>query len=482
MQPAIICENYEISYSEFNKLISDFTHIMKINMGGRRQLVAIRCGISVEAVIIYAACLSAKIPVVMWNEDNSDDRKTSLETAYKPVLIWQKRHTIAGYSEVYSWHEYVLYRAEQFHCYDINPALALLLSTSGSTGSSRHVKISYKNLDANTSAIVDALHIKAGDKAMVMLPLSYTYGLSVVNTYLKMHGTLLVPSHKAAQKEFWDFADKYSCNAISGVPITYDLLRTLKLDWGKHPSIKLVTQAGGRLSNKTEQYMLDLSMRFGFDFAVMYGQTEATARMSCHFLNKHPDKIGSVGVAIRGGAFSECDGELIYHGDNVAMGYAESYRDLIHPDEWQGVLKTGDMGYMDEDGYIYITGRKKRIVKINGARINLDELEQYISDSTGIAACCIEACDRPVVFIETNINEDSNDNNDERLHDTISTIKHSIRQALYRIGISRHDVLFYTLKHLPTNANGKPNYVEMTKLATKFCETQASDPETCSSI
>ena len=153
------------------------------------------------------------------------------------------------------------------------------------------------------------------------------------------------------------------------------------------PSLRYITQAGGKLGQELHTLFADICEKKGIEIIVMYGQTEATARMSYLPWNISKEKAGSIGIAIPGGVFSLIDvddkeiteanvvGELVYHGENVTMGYATSGYDLDKPDERAGVLKTGDMAYRDGDGFYYIAGRKKRFLKIYGNRLNLDEVD-----------------------------------------------------------------------------------------------------------
>lgn len=220
-----------------------------------------------------------------------------------------------------------------------------------------------------------------------------------------------------------------------------------KLGFLKKPpvSLRLATQAGGKLASDTEKYMLDTALKYNFNFAVMYGQTEATARMTCHILNKNPGKLGSAGRVLTGGSMRVIDGELVYKGNNVTMGYAQSCEDLVNGDERGGILYTGDMGHIDEDGFVYIMGRKKRIAKINGNRISLDELENLIMADCGVTAACVERADGVSVVLET----DSLD---------ASVTEYVRNYVIKRTGINGRLIKSVMLNELPRNENGKILY------------------------
>ena len=192
------------------------------------------------------------------------------------------------------------------------------------------------------------------------------------------------------QKAFWELCRKYKANNFGGVPYTYEMLKKLHFSKIDLPSLRYITQAGGKLGKELHSEFAEICRNKGIKLIVMYGQTEATARMSWLPWEKTKEKSGSIGIAIPGGKFSLIDvngevitashvtGELIYQGDNVTLGYAMSCNDLALPDEHKGVLETGDMAYIDNDGYYYIAGRKKRFLKVYGNRLNLDEMDSML--------------------------------------------------------------------------------------------------------
>ena len=358
-------------------------------------LLYVSCEINVETIIGYVSAISNHIPVMM-----SEDNNIGIIETYLPAYIWQSQSIAVPdqYVNIWEYGEYVLCKRTAPAGYDIDSRLALLLSTSGSTGSRKFVRISYENLITNTESIINSLGISDGDRAMVMLPLNYTYGLSIINTHLYMGATLLIPDVPLIHKTFWDFLRDSGGTSICGVPYTYEVIKKLRLLHQEIPSLRIATQAGGKLTPNLERYMYDLSVEQGWSFAVMYGQTEATARMSCHIVNEHPDKMGSAGVAVKGGHIEIDSGEIVYFGKNVSLGYAQGFNDLCKGDDNNGILHTGDRGYLDEDGYLYVTGRNNRFAKINGYRINLDEVEQALEERYRCEAACIEADNRIVIL------------------------------------------------------------------------------------
>ena len=256
----------------------------------------------------------------------------------------------------------------------------------------------------DAEAIIKSLEIDENDSAGVLLPVSYVYGLSVVNSHLLAGGSLLLPAGSMFQRGYWDFLEACGVTSFCGVPYTYEILdwlRILSRPWKK---LRLLTQAGGAMSRDMKQKLLEWiydrrHQGITTHLAVMYGQTEATARMSTFFLDQHPDKLDSVGRAVPGGAFQIKNGDytgagdIYYRGANVCLGYVMERADLSgNAAIWRqsaGLLDTGDVGRLDEDGYLYITGRKKRFIKCNGVRISLDELERSIENRWKVPVVCI---------------------------------------------------------------------------------------------
>lgn len=412
----------------------------------KRQLLLIRCTISPQIILMYVAALKNRIPVMMVEKER--DCSSVLEN-YAPEYIWQnaKDKYSDDYEENWKYYDYILLKRKNSVRYKMDDELALLLSTSGSIGSSKFVRISYRNIECNTKAIAEVLQMKEDDVAMVMLPLSYTYGLSVINTFLSVGATLLVPSVPMIHKDFWEFFMKCKGTVISGVPYSYEVIKKLNIFKKGLNNLRLVTASGGKLSAEIENYLLDMAGGYGFNFASMYGQTEATARISCHFLNENPSKRGSVGKALPGITIKICDDEIICMSPSVALGYAKNHTDLAKGDEWKGILRTGDVGEVDEEGYIYIKGRMKRIAKVNGHRISLDELESFLLSKTGWQCMVVERKDLIHIFIEEQMS----------LEDQEYVLE------LLKVFTGFHKVCFrvHFVELLPRNESGKLMYGEI---------------------
>ncbi len=330
---------------------------------------------------------------------------------YHPQFLWMpsSRAECFGEGVVYVYEEYSLVQLS-YKQYNISPNLALLLTTSGSTGSPKLVRLSADNLLSNARAIDEYLGITADERPITSLPMYYSYGLSIINSHLIKGATILLTDKAVIQKEFWQFAKRERATSMAGVPYTYEMLRRLRFFRMDLPDLKTLTQAGGKLNAKIAEEFIENAEAAGKRFFVMYGQTEATARMSYLPLDRAAEKYASIGVAIPGGKLwlmdadgneitdADTDGELIYEGPNVCMGYAECREDLALGDENHGVLHTGDVARMDADGFFYITGRMKRFVKVWGNRCNLDAVEQLAKDVVTDCAC-VGVDDKISVFV-----------------------------------------------------------------------------------
>lgn len=279
----------------------------------------------------------------------------------------------------------------------LHPELRLLLSTSGSTGSPKLVRLSAANLDANAAAIASYLGLREDDVALTTLPLDYCYGLSVLHSHLAAGASLVLDDRSVTDPGLWADARAHGVTSFAGVPYTFDLLGTA--GWPELPTLRQVTQAGGRMAPERVRTLAAQGAVEGWELVVMYGQTEATARMAYlppHLATTHPQ---AVGIAIPGGSFrldpvkgaGTGVGELVYAGPNVMLGYAESPADLVRGAE-HGELRTGDLARISADGLVEIVGRRSRFAKLFGQRIDLDRVQTLLGLG-GHDAGCAEAAD-----------------------------------------------------------------------------------------
>ncbi|WP_165046220.1 AMP-binding protein [Adlercreutzia sp. ZJ138] len=403
---ALVSIGEELTYGALEELAAGYASQMH-----RRALVFMKVANNIPSVAFYIGCLNHDIVPLMLNVDIAKTSWELLYEVYKPEYIWVPVEDELCVNPVFADRGYGLVRVA-----DGSPTLGedlgLLLSTSGSTGSPKLVRQSRANVLANAESIVEYLDIKPGDRAITTLPFGYTYDISIVNSHLLAGATVILNEYPLMDRRFWDLFKERGATTFGGVPYTYQMLDKLGFDRMNLPSLRYITQAGGRLGETLHRKFGEICVAKGIDFIPMYGQTEATARMSYLPKEKTLEKIGSIGVAIPGGRFSllaaddsvieeaGVDGELIYEGANVTLGYAVCVEDLAKGDERGGVLHTGDVARRDEDGFYYITGRLNRFLKVYGNRVGLDELESILSRS-GVVAAATGDDDHVVVFVET---------------------------------------------------------------------------------
>jgi acyl-CoA synthetase (AMP-forming)/AMP-acid ligase II len=287
----------------------------------------------------------------------------------------------------------------------LHPELAVLLTTSGSTGSPKLVRLRARNLESNARAIAEYLGLGPGERAVQSLPMHYSYGLSVLNSHLVAGGTVVLTPHSFMRPEFWRDADGEHATSFAGVPYMYATLHRLRFEPAQHPTLRTLTQAGGALRPDLITHFHARATQAGARLVIMYGQTEATARISYVPPERLAEKVGAIGVPIPGGrlrlepwdggaGLGERVGELVYEGENVMMGYAEGPADLGLGDVQHGVLRTGDLGTVDGDGYFTVVGRLKRFAKLFGRRVSLEDVERELESSFPVRAIAIDAGDR----------------------------------------------------------------------------------------
>lgn len=455
---AVITETgQKITYSEFDEYCSSLTKNIS-----SRCLVFNLCKNEIGSFVGYVGFLNARIVPLMLKADLDDELLNHCLYTYKPDYIYLpsiQKDKFSNYKCIYEKLDYSLLKTPYNHEYKLFDDLALLLTTSGSTGSPKLVRQSYKNIEANTKSIVEYLKLDATERPITTLPMNYTYGISILNTHLWVGSSIILTEKGLMQKEFWQQFKEYEATSFGGVPYTYEMLARLRFFMMKLPSLRYMTQAGGKLAPELHEKFAEWALKNNKKFIVMYGQTEATARMSYLPAEMSLEKYGSMGIAIPGGKLSLIDvdgqiitepetvGELVFEGDNVTLGYAQCGEDLALGDERHGKLITGDMAKFDKDGFFYIVGRKKRFLKIYGNRVNLDETERLIKVQFPETECaCAGIDDNMKIFI-------TNDCYKDKIINFISE-KTGLNRAAFSVQI---------IDEIPKNEAGKTLYKELTK-------------------
>ena len=356
--PALVTDDEVVTYADLATAVRAEAE----RLGSQRRVAIVEMRNDVLSVVRLLGALEAGHPVVLLGPDDGS-RHDEIRRTYAEAR-------------------------------DLHPELALLLSTSGSTGSPKLVRLSRDNVLANARSIADYLHLTDEDRAITSLPLHYCYGLSVLTSHLASGASVVLTDLSVADECFWELALRTRTTSLAGVPYTFDLLESSGFADRELPDLRYVTQAGGRMHPDQVRRFADLGRRRGFDLFVMYGQTEATARMAYlppYLAASRPDAIG---VPVPGGDFRlepvEGDladglGELVYTGPNVMMGYAERPADLARGPEL-GELRTGDLARLGDDGLWELHGRLDRHAKIFGLRIDLDRVEARLGSPAAVVA------------------------------------------------------------------------------------------------
>ena len=428
---AVIYPDGELSYQALADQVEGF----KARLPTEKQLVVLQADNNLQTLVAYLACLQAGHCILLVPDEIEQHAWQQLLKDFRPNLAIRKLK-IDNLNQ---------------HLHQIGEMCHLLLSTSGSTGKAKHVVLSTDNLHSNAQAICCYLPIKKTDRALVTLPFFYSYGLSVINSHLASGACLVFTSFSVVQKAWWQQLEDLKISSIAGVPHSYEMLLRLRFTEKALPDLRYFTQAGGRLDKEKVVALAEYAERFNKQFYVMYGQTEATARMAFLDPSKAKTKPQSIGKAIPGGKITlqslepqndECDlllGELIYSGPNVMQGYATCAEELQNMSPIEN-LATGDIGYVDQDGDFYITGRVKRFLKIFGVRIGLDEAEHTLK-SLGLDCYCCGNDDKLVVAT-TDTREDA---------ELKPLLSHQFQLHPSAIQILKVDTL-------PINSRGKKDY------------------------
>ena len=337
-RPALLTDAGAVDYAE----LADRVEQRAAALGPQRRLVLLEASNDVETVVTYLAALSGRHPVLP-ADAGQPENLAALRAAWQPDLVARG----AELTDV---------RREPRH--QLHPDLALLLSTSGSTGSPKLVRLGAAGLQANAEAIADYLAIRPTDVAATTLPLHYCYGLSVLNSHLVRGAAVWLTDLSVVDPCFWAGVERNEVTTFPGVPHTFDLLDRVGFAERELPSLRYLTQAGGRMAPETVRRYAELGQRRGFDLVVMYGQTEATARMAWLPPDQALRRPGSVGLPVPGGAFhlepvpgaDPGVGELVYSGPNVMLGYAHTGADLGRGrtvDEWKLRVEGLDNHWLD---------------------------------------------------------------------------------------------------------------------------------------
>ncbi|WP_418062026.1 AMP-binding protein [Pimelobacter simplex] len=443
-RPALRTPTGTLTYADLDRRVAAERAALAAVAPGVRQLVRLRPAATADLVVAWLAALSGGHATLLTHDDG-------LARAYGVSVERDEAWRPTGVP------------APALH-----PDLRLLLSTSGSTGSPKLVRLSAANLDANATAIASYLGLVADDVALTTLPLDYCYGLSVLHSHLVAGASLVLDDRSVTDAGLWERARAEGVTSFAGVPYTFDLLGSA--GWPELPTLRQVTQAGGRLAPERVRALAEQGAREGWDLVVMYGQTEATARMAYlppELAARHP---GAVGVAVPGGELRVDPvagagpgvGELVYRGPNVMQGYAESPADLARGAEVDE-LRTGDLARITPEGLVEIVGRRSRFAKLFGQRIDLDRVQTLLGLG-GHDTGCAESADGQQLVVAVPGRPDP------------ATLAEVAAAAASGTGLPAHAVRVVAVDVLPRLANGKLDQQAVGRL-TAAPVAEAASPE-----
>jgi acyl-CoA synthetase (AMP-forming)/AMP-acid ligase II len=423
--------------------------------------ILITCGVNPASALAYMGAMYAGIVPVLLDERTH---------AASGDLVFEKAHAKAAWSIKplrWDWAQKNSFPQLVGPCEPSSPNslhpspcekddLAALMPTSGSTGAPRLVMVSHGNLIANTEAIIRSQHLGPDEKAMLIMPVSYCFGASILHTHLYQGGGVVFDSRFMFPDKVLQAVNKYGCTTFAGVPTVYNILvRRSNLSSIALPSLQRFLQAGGELAPESVEALRKFVP--GAEFIVMYGQTEATARISCLPSDRLGQKLGSAGLPLDNLKVRIADeqgqevrngvtGEIQVSGPSVCSGYLDEPEATEHKfaDGW---LRTGDVGSLDDAGYLWIKGRNSDFIKIRGYRVGLAEVEARVAAVPGVCECAATGVQHPeagealALFV---VKDDAaaNDN----------TLVESVRQALPSQWTCAS---VKVVSELPRTANGK---------------------------
>jgi len=416
----------------------------EVEISDRKNIVFLYLDNSLEAIKVLLSFIKSKHALCLLDPKLNLEFKNNLELCYSPLYVYDiSRTELNGFTnEIINAQK--IFKSEIKNKLLIHSDIKILLSTSGTTGSPKLVKLSEENLISNAESITDYLPISSTDVVPLNLPIYYSYGLSILTSNCSKGSTILCTNRTVLEKEFWGDFENYKCTSLAGVPYLYEMLKRIGFFKKSYASLKYMTQAGGKLTTNLTKDYFNWSRQNNVKFYVMYGQTEATARMSYLDYVDLNHKLGSIGKAIPNGTLkiSDVNSELLYNGPNVFGGYASSPEELSSFDqpEW---LYTGDLAEMDAAGYIYIVGRLKRFIKLVGKRINIDEIENFIKNEFKLDGISLFGLsDKKIIISHLNAID-------------TKQIKDKIRS---KFDIHPTAIDFNKVEEIPTNSNGKIDF------------------------
>ena len=416
-------------------------------MGPDKCCVLILADKSIDAVSMYYCCLTnGYVPLVM-DEKTDCTLLESLEKDYNFQYIFCHKSKLAYFNGglIYATdNDYVILSTGKERM-EINPDLAVLMSTSGTTGSSKTVRLTYSNLRVACEASAQFYEADKTDIGMMLLPMAYCFGQVFLIVHFLKGAKICVCNYSIFENEFWDFFNRSQITDFYCVPYTGSQLRRLGFYEQDYPALRYICQGGGKADIAVATSFLNGPLSEHVRFYNIYGQTEAVMISSLPW-RLLSEKVESVGVGLPNISVYIKDsadiGEIVVSGGNICLGYAYTSNDLARGDDKHGILFTGDIGQFDNDGCLYILGRESRFSKIAGLRISHDEIERIVKKKypTVDVACVGNDAVISVIF------SGESDEND------------MLKYICSTIHVDKNFLRIYHQHELPLLINGKVDY------------------------
>lgn len=449
---ALDSDGNNLQYGEILKLSKEIKKIIP-----ERSLIFILAQNNVGGIAwIIASILAGNVPLIL-NAHTEPSLLTNLIHTYNPNYIVQPEDENLSTTCLKKFRYSLYNRIKPIP--ELNPALSHLLPTSGSTGSPKLVRHKYENIEAAALNISTLFQLSEKDRPLMVLPLYYTMGLSMVFSHLKVGATILITDRKMTDPIFWKFLKEEKATSFTGVPYSFEILDKMRFYRMNLPELTLLTQGGGKMPEELNKKFVEYCLQTGKRWIATYGQSEGTARMAWLPEEFALTKMGSIGIAVPNGVLSlrdshgteikesPAEGEMCYRGNNVTMGYALKLEDLSLGDERNGFLATGDIAHRDKDGFYFIKGRMGRFLKLYGNRIGLDECEQILRSHISCENACTGSDEKMIIYI-TDVKESSK----------------ALSVLLDAIKVPANVIEIRIVDSLPKNEAGKILYPKLNKI------------------
>lgn len=439
----------QVTYGELVSLRNEMAAVLP-----ERELVFCLCENRVGALAGFLALYDCKDVCLLLSAKIDKELLDTLYETYRPSYFWMPECKCeeSPYKTVFSYKGYALCKtgneAPAMH-FD----LSFLMTTSGTTGSPKLVRHKYGNIESNAKNVAAVFGWPETERGIIDLPMQYTMGLNVINSHLYAGATVLLLEANLMNPKYWNFIKEQKGSNFTGVPFSYEILNRLRFWKMDLPYLTTLAEGGGKLSDTLFKTFADNAAEKGKRFFATFGTTETSARLAYLPPEDATTHIGSIGKAIPEGKLilvdengkeitdADVEGELLYEGPNVTMGYATSLDDLAKGDEFCGVYETGDLAKKDADGYYYIVGRKKRFLKLFGLRVSLDQSEKIISEHLGIECAC------------------AGDDTKMKIYITDEGLKEEVRQLISdKTGLKTSFFEVKVIEAIPHFESGKINY------------------------